>query len=193
MSEAITVSISNEIAVVTFTRPDLRNPISTDVARELIEIVDDIELKKCTKVVFTGSDGVFASGADLREVSRLDQSSARGFAEMGQLLMSKIENLPLTIAAIDGFCFGGALDLALSCSARIASDRSVFCHPGVSLGIMTGWGGTQKLPRLIGGSRAMEMLLTARQVSAAEALSFGLVDMIAENVLRSALNKLALR
>ena len=97
--------------------------------------------------------------------------------------MRKISELPnLTIAFINGFCFGGGLDLALSCKERIAAPNAMFCHPGANLGIMTGWGGTQRLPRLVGEARALEMFLLAKRVDAQEALQIGLVDEIKEDL-----------
>jgi enoyl-CoA hydratase len=102
--------------------------------------------------------------------------------------MRKIYNSEkLTVAAIDGFCMGGALDLALSCQRRIASPRSVFAHPGASLGIVTGWSGTQILPQLVGKKKAFEMFLTAKKVSAGEALKIGLINQIDERVIEAAL------
>ena len=92
-----------------------------------------------------------------------------------------------TIAAVNGFCFGGALDLTLACDVRIASPDAQFSHPGVGLGIITGWGGTQRLPGLIGEAKALEMFLTAKRVGASEALRIGLVDKIAENPLADSL------
>jgi enoyl-CoA hydratase len=91
-----------------------------------------------------------------------------------------------TIAAINGFCLGGALDLTLACNKRIASPNAIFSHPGVNLGIITGWGGTQRLPRLIGEAAALEMLLTAKRINAKEALRIGLINEIAENPLQKA-------
>jgi enoyl-CoA hydratase len=135
-------------------------------------------------VVFAGSGDTFASGANLREVAQLTEATAREFGLRGQNLMQKIyQSNKLTVAAIDGFCMGGALDLALSCKKRIASSRSVFAHPGASLGIITGWGGTQLLPRLVGKKKALEMLLTAKRIDAQEALEIGLIEMLVENPL----------
>jgi enoyl-CoA hydratase/carnithine racemase len=92
-----------------------------------------------------------------------------------------------TIAAVNGFCFGGALDLALACDKRIASPNAVFSHPGANLGIITGWGGTQRLPRLVGEAKALEMFMTAKRVAANEALKIGLIDKISENPLAETL------
>ena len=102
--------------------------------------------------------------------------------------MNKIEQMPqTTIAAVNGFCFGGALDLALACDKRIASTDAIFCHPGVNLGIITGWGGTQRLPRIVGEAKALEVFLTAKRIGAKEASEIGLVDAIAANPLEFAL------
>lgn len=91
-----------------------------------------------------------------------------------------------TIAAVNGFCFGGALDLALSCNKRIAAPNAEFSHPGVSLGIITGWGGTQRLPRLVGEANALEIFLTAKRMSAEEALRIGLIDAVSEDLISDA-------
>ncbi len=147
---------------------------------KLSEIVDEIKNDSAiSRVVFTGTEDVFASGANLREIAEVNENAAREFALRGQNLMKEISELKAqTIATINGFCFGGALDLALSCDKRIASPNAQFSHPGVNLGIITGWGGTQRLPRLIGVARALEMFMTAKRVSAVEALEIGLIDEI---------------
>ncbi len=156
------------------------------VLEELHRIVDAIS--DCRALIVTGSEDVFASGADLREIAEITPETAREFALRGQTLMNKLAKLPIpTIAAINGFCFGGALDLALSCGRRIASPNASFSHPGANLGILTGWGGTQRLPRLIGEAAALEMFFTAKRVSAEEALQIGLVDEIADDPLPRAL------
>jgi len=130
-------------------------------------------------LIFTGTGDVFASGADLREIAALTSETAREFANRGQSLMNKITDMSIdTIAAINGYCFGGALDLALACKHRIAAQEAVFSHPGVGLGIITGWGGTQRLPRLIGQANALEMLFSAGRISAGRALQIGLIDEV---------------
>ena len=106
------------------------------------------------------------------------------FARRGQRLFQKIGAAPqLTIAAINGYCMGGGLDLALACRLRYASPDAIFAHPGARLGIITGWGGTQRLPRLVGAARALEILTTAKRVTSGEALEMGLVNGISEHVL----------
>ncbi|MBX3265100.1 MAG: enoyl-CoA hydratase/isomerase family protein [Acidobacteria bacterium] len=181
MSNPLTTEAHGDALVVRFTRPDVRNPLSADVIAALNDVIESLS-RETERLILTGSEGVFASGADLREVSKLDAAAARGFAELGQSLMNRISNLPvITIAAVNGPCFGGALDLALACKRRIATSAATFCHPGARLGIITGWGGTQRLPRLIGEARALEMFFTAEPFPAEWALNAGLVDRVTEN------------
>jgi len=123
----------------------------------------------------------------LREIAAVDGATAREFAIRGQSLFGLIaDRSDTTIAAVNGFCFGGALDLALACGRRIASPDAIFSHPGANLGIITGWGGTQRLPRLIGEANAIEMLFMAKRVTAPEALAIGLIDAIADDPLKAA-------
>ena len=186
MSTSIHVSRLDAALVVQFTRPEVRNTLKVAVLDEVSNILDG--LSGVEKLVFTGIDGVFASGADLREIAELAPEDARDFALRGQRLMSRIASLAqTTIAAIDGPCFGGALDLALACNRRVASPDATFAHPGAGLGIITGWGGTQRLPRLIGTANALEIFFTASPIDASRALAIGLIDLIANDPLASAL------
>lgn len=189
MSNAIISRVQGDAMVITFNRPAIRSPLSVEVLIELQGLIEEVATGSVVqKVVFAGREGVFASGADLREIAMVTAESARGFALRGQCLMDGIASLSqFTIAAIDGFCFGGALDLALACRTRIASPRSLFSHPGTSLGIITGWGGTQRLPRLIGQARALEMFFLAKRIDSAEALRIGLVDQVIDDPLSAAL------
>lgn len=189
--ENLEIQISKKIAVIKFSRPEIKNPLSVKTLEEISEIFTILESEQNIEtIIFTGSGDTFASGANLREVSELTEKSAEEFGLRGQNLLQKIYNSTKnTIAAIDGFCMGGALDLALSCKTRIASERSVFAHPGAKLGIITGWGGTQLLPRLIGKKKALEILLTAKRISADEALKIGLIDELCETPLEKAFVK----
>jgi len=183
MSNALIIEKHAKSRIIRFNRPEIRSPLSIFVLEELNEILNEILANsEIETIIFTGKDDTFASGADLREIAALTKETAREFAWRGQNLMNKIAFAnQTTIAAINGFCFGGALDLALACDRRIASPNAQFSHPGVGLGIITGWGGTQRLPRLVGESAAMEMFLTAKRIDANEALRIGLIDEIAEN------------
>lgn len=145
-------------------------------------------------LVVAGNQKFFSAGADLGEIAALDGPQAYEFSKMGQLLMRTIEEFPAPVyAAISGYCMGGGLDLALACHYRIASPHAVFGHRGAALGLITGWGGTQRLPRTIGKARALEMLVTAEKVIAPRALQVGLVDAISLDPLAEALHRIRLQ
>lgn len=142
-------------------------------------------------LVITGNLRFFSAGAELNEIAALDGPSALEFANMGQALMSAVESFPApVIAAIHGYCMGGGLDLALACRYRIASPHAIFGHRGAALGLITGWGGTQRLPRLIGKGKALEMLVAAEKLTASQALRIGLVDAVSEDPLAEAVRKI---
>jgi enoyl-CoA hydratase/carnithine racemase len=141
-------------------------------------------------LVITGSPRFFSAGADLAEVAALNSPSAYEFSKTGQILMNTIENFPAPVhAAISGYCMGGGLDLALACHRRIAAPNAVFGHRGAAFGLITGWGGTQRLPRLLGKSVALQMFVQAQKIDADQAMQIGLVealsdDPVAESLLR---------
>ena len=177
------------VAVLHINRPEQRNSLSAATLRELDEAFSSLSARdRIDAIVFTGARDVFASGADIRELQTLKPDSALDFARRGQALFQKIsEARQLTIAAVNGYCMGGGLDLALACRVRVASHTAVFAHPGARLGIITGWGGTQRLPALVGSARAFEIFLTAKRLSAREALEAGLVSLVDEDALACAL------
>jgi enoyl-CoA hydratase/carnithine racemase len=128
-------------------------------------------------VVIASNPRSFATGARIEEVASVEGVEARAFAQHGQLIFNQIVSFPLSVvAAIRGYCLGGGMDLALACHARVATYDASFGHPGASLGLITGWGGTQRLARLIGRTVATQLLLTAERVPATQALTLGLVD-----------------
>lgn len=189
MSNTILTEKIGKSMILRFNRPEIRNPLSVAVIENINEILTaaasewDVE-----RVIFTGTGGIFASGADLREIAALDPERAREFALRGQALMDRIAGSSKKIvAAVNGACFGGALDLALACHRRIVTPHATFCHPGAGLGIITGWGGTQRLPRLVGRANALEMFFTASPIDATRALGIGLVDAIADDPVAAAL------
>jgi enoyl-CoA hydratase len=138
-------------------------------------------------IVICGNERFFSAGADLGEISTLSDASAFEFAKLGQQLMNTVSAHPAPVmAAISGYCMGGGLDLALACHMRICSASAIFGHRGAALGIMTGWGGTQRLPRLVGRSSALQMFVAAEKWNAQQALAFGLVDAIADDPYRAA-------
>jgi enoyl-CoA hydratase len=177
------------VVVIRLNRPAERNPLSVATLEELDRHISALTPRTdISALIFTGTGDAFAAGADIRELCALTPETASEFALRGQRLMQKIVDAPqLTIAAVNGYCMGGGLDLALACDLRCAAHSAVFAHPGARLGIITGWGGTQRLPQLIGSARAFEMFLTARLVSGAEALEMGLVNQLGENALDCAL------
>jgi enoyl-CoA hydratase/carnithine racemase len=157
--------------------------------RIMDELKTESESGRIKALVITGNSKFFSAGADLNEIAQLSGPEAFEFSRRGQALMLAIDQFPaLVIAAIRGYCMGGGMDFALACDYRIAAPNAVFGHRGASLGVMTGWGGTQRLPRLIGKPRAMQMFLLAEMVNADEALKIGLVDALADDPLLHALN-----
>jgi enoyl-CoA hydratase/carnithine racemase len=152
--------------------------LSLAVLAELVDLLTEVRLSGLFQgVVIAANPGSFATGARIEEVALVEGVAARDFAQTGQLLLNQIANFPLPIvAAIRGYCLGGGLDLALACHARVATYDASFGHPGASLGLITGWGGTQRLTRLIGRTTATQLFLTAERVPASQALTLGLVD-----------------
>lgn len=181
--------LAPSVLLVRFNRLAERNPLSSTTLKGLKSNLprwfasDEIK-----SIIFTGTADVFASGANIRELAQLDSAAARDFAELGQNALQSVAQAPQqTIAAINGYCIGGGFDLALACDMRLASPSATFVHPGARLGIITGWGGTQRLPRLIGRSRALEMFVAAKTLNAHDALRIGLIDQVADSVLETAL------
>ena len=185
----IITRISGPIATVTFNRPDERNSLPTKIIDSLDLALSDLSANtELQTIIFTGTGSTFLSGADIRELTTLNPQTARDFSRKGQVLFEKIASAPqLTIAAINGYCIGGGLDLALACDIRVASATAIFAHPGARLGIITGWGGTQRLPRIIGKARALEFFFTARTLTSKEALEIELVSSVGDPVLDCAL------
>jgi enoyl-CoA hydratase len=158
--------------------PRLERRILAEIEDQIVKLAEQREL---AGAVITGTERAFAVGAEISELANLTPALAFEFARRGQGVMRAVANSRKpVVAAIRGYCMGGGLDLALACHARIASSDAVFAHPGGSLGIITGWGGTQRLPRMIGRSRAIEMLVTGQRMDAIEALNCGLVEKIAD-------------
>jgi len=140
-----------------------------------------------TGLVIAGNYEFFSAGAELEEIAALTGPAGYEFAKLGQSLMAAIENFPAPVcAAISGYCIGGGLDLALACHRRIAAPNAVFGHRGAALGLITGWGGTQRLPRLIGKSKALQLFVAAEKLGATNALRIGLVDALAEDPVAAA-------
>ncbi|MDN7247310.1 enoyl-CoA hydratase-related protein [Planococcus shenhongbingii] len=170
------------LAFITLNRPDSMNAFNYDMLAELGQVVEAIRINPDIRVViFTGAgEKAFSVGADLKERKTLtEQHVKRNIFKIGEVFTT-IENLPQpTIAMINGFAFGGGMELALACDFRIVTDDTLLGLTETSLAIIPGAGGTQRLPRLIGESKAMELILTARRLKPAEALDYGLVTKVA--------------
>jgi len=168
----------SSVAVLAFP-PDAGYPrLTLAVLTELGDLLNEVKLSGLFRgVVIASNSRSFATGARIEEVASVEGIGARAFAQKGQQIFNRIASFPLAVvAAIRGYCLGGGLDLALACHARVATYDASFGHPGASLGLITGWGGIQRLTRLIGRTAATQLLLTAERVPATQALTLGLVD-----------------
>jgi enoyl-CoA hydratase len=168
----------NSIGILAFTAEDTHPRLTAETLDELAARLDEIRRSGLFRgVVIASGARSFATGAEIEEIAQLKGYAARRFAERGQTLLNAIERFPIpVIAAIRGFCLGGGFDLALACQGRVATFDSSFGHPGGALGLITGWGGTQRLPRMLGKSAALRILLTGERIPATQALTLGLVD-----------------
>ena len=178
------------IRILRLMSPDHTNRLTHACVKALTHAIRELTSDP-RPLILTGNDHFFSAGADLDEIAALTAPSAFEFSKLGQTLMNDIANFPAPVyAAIHGYCMGGGLDLALACHRRIAAPNAIFGHRGASLGLITGWGGTQRLPRLIGKPRTLQMLLTAEKLHAQEALKIGLIDAIADDPIVAALEAL---
>lgn len=182
------LTIDEGVATIRLDRQRELNRLTVAALSELEAVLHGLgERVDLKALIITGAGGVFSVGADLHEIAALDAESALEYSRLGQRIFGALGRAaPLSIAAIDGHCLGGGFDLALHCSLRYASPGSTFRHPGPRRGIITGWGGTQLLPRLIGEDAALRFLLLGDPIDAAEALRLGMISGIASDPLREA-------
>ena len=176
----VTLEQKGSIGLITMNRPEALNALNDQVIRDLDAVLDQVEAREDILVaVITGSGRSFVAGADIGQMSELTAAQAKEFGVLGNRVFLKLEQLTKpTIAAVNGFALGGGCELAMACDIRIASEKAKFGQPETGLGITPGFGGTQRLPRIVGTARAMELILTARNISAAEALEMGLVSHV---------------
>jgi len=173
--------ISDQIAVLTINRPDAMNAMNDRVVSELESAVQScIDDQNVGVIILTGSgDKAFVAGADIKKMQTMGQEGALAFGKAGQQMTLAIENSPKpVIAAVNGFALGGGCEISMACHIRVASESATFGQPEVLLGILPGWGGTQRLPRLVGTGLANEIITTGRMVSASEGKSIGLVNHV---------------
>lgn len=178
----IRIAFEQTTALVTINRPDKLNALNRDTLSELSEAIDDLNSDSSVRaVIITGSgDKAFVAGADIAEFSEYSKEEGEALAREGQeMVFNKIENASKPfIACINGYALGGGLELAMACHMRFASSNAKMGLPEVSLGVIPGYGGTQRLPKLIGKGRAMELISTARMIDATTAANYGLVNFV---------------
>jgi enoyl-CoA hydratase len=179
--ETVVVEVAGAVGTVTLNRPQVLNALNAAMLRELDEAMAELAADDAVSVVLLTGAGVkaFAAGADIGELDAADSATGELLARRGQEVFSRIEALGKpVIACVNGFALGGGCELALACTLRVASETAKLGQPEIKLGILPGYGGTQRLPRLVGASAALKMILTGGMVTAAEALRIGLVDEV---------------
>lgn len=179
--EFIKIDVGNYIAIITINRPEALNAMNKVLVAELKEAMEKcVENDDVGVIVITGSgEKAFVAGADIKAMQKMSGRQALEFSREGQEMTMVIENSPKpVIAAINGFALGGGCEIALACDMRVAAENAKFSQPEVALGIIPGWGGTQRLPRLIGKGRAIEMITGGGMIDAEEALRIGLVNHV---------------
>ena len=194
-TEFIKYEEEGEISILTINRPKALNALNSQVLEELGKTLDTIDTNKIRALIVTGSgEKSFVAGADIAEMSTLTKVEGEKFSKKGNDIFRKLETFPIpVIAAINGFALGGGCELSMSCDIRICSENAIFGQPEVGLGIIPGFGGTQRLARLIGMGMAKEMIFTAQNIKAEKALRIGLVNAIyPQNELLNEAKKLAL-
>lgn len=179
--EHLLVGQDDATLVVTINRPEVRNALSAAALGELLRAIEAAESDASVRVVVVTGQGdkAFVAGADIRELAVCSSTEARDVARRGQAVCDRIERLAKpVIAAVNGVALGGGCELAMACTMRLAADHAQFGQPEINLGLIPGYGGSQRLPRLVGRGRALELLLTGATIDAAEACRIGLVNRV---------------
>lgn len=179
---AVQLTYRDNAAIVTLDRPQALNALSFAVIASFDAALDEVAVSDTRVLLITGAgEKAFCAGADIKELRNRDMMAQKRGAELGQATFSKLERLPMpSIALINGYAFGGGLEIALACTFRLATANAKMGLPEIKLGLIPGYGGTQRLPRVVGEARALEMILTGRTVEAEEALRIGLVNRLIE-------------
>lgn len=192
--EFVTYEQDGFVGVVTINRPKALNALNSEVLKEIEATFDAIDLETTRAVVLTGAgDKSFVAGADIGEMSTLTKEEGEAFGKIGNDVFRKIETFPIpVIAAVNGFALGGGCEISMSCDIRLCSENAIFGQPEVGLGITPGFGGTQRLARIVGVGKAKEMIYTAFNIKAEEAYRIGLVNAVyPQEELLAAAKKLA--
>ena len=169
-----------EFALITLNRPEALNALSFALIRELARAIDEVAASDARALLVTGAGAkAFCAGADIKELTGRPLAEQKRGAENGQATFAKLDRLPMpSVAIINGYAFGGGLELALACTFRLATRNAKMAFPEIKLGLIPGYGGTQRLPRVVGEARALEMIMTGRTVDADEAARLGLVNRL---------------
>lgn len=181
--ENLIVDVQNQVATITLNRPKALNALSPALLQELDGVLDSIaKTPEIRVVVVTGAgEKAFVAGADIAAMQALTATQARNFAKLGMRTITKLERMPQpTIAAVNGFALGGGCELALACDVRVASQQAKFGQPEVNLGVVPGFGGSQRLPRIVGAGIAKELIMTGDMISADRAYQIGLANHVVE-------------
>ena len=185
--ETLNVEVEGTVGIITLSRPKALNAINTKMVEELGQALDAWKDSALTAVVLTGEGKAFAAGADISQMSSFTATQAQQFALSGQRTLRKLEHFPSpTIAAVNGFALGGGCELAMCCDIILASPKAKFGQPEVNLGVIPGFGGTQRLVRRVGRQAALELMMTGRIVRSDEAVSLGIALRIEEEVVEGA-------
>jgi enoyl-CoA hydratase len=178
----VDLTFRDDCAVMTLNRPDALNALSFAVVGEIAGVFDRVEQSKARALIITGAGPkAFCAGADIKELPGRGMADDKRVVEKGQSIFARLDTFPIpSVAVINGYAFGGGLELALACTFRIATPNAKMALPEIKLGLIPGYGGTQRLPRIVGEALALDMILTGRAVDAAEAERIGLVSRIVE-------------
>ena len=189
--EFVLYEVKDAVGIITINRPQALNALNSQVLEELDEVFSNVDLNTVRCLVLTGAgEKSFVAGADIAEMSTLTKAEGEAFGKKGNDVFRKIETFPIpVIAAVNGFALGGGCEISMSCDIRICSDNAVFGQPEVGLGITPGFGGTQRLARLVGAGMAKQLIYTARNIKAPEALRIGLVNQVVSAELDEAGNQ----
>jgi enoyl-CoA hydratase len=173
-------NVDGQVGIITINRPKALNALNSEVLKDLEAVIDAVDLDAIRCLILTGAgEKSFVAGADIGEMSTLTKAEGEAFGKFGNDIFRKIETLPIpVIAAVNGFALGGGCEIAMSCDIRLCSENAIFGQPEVGLGITPGFGGTQRLARIVGPGKAKQLIYTARNIKAPEAYRIGLVNEV---------------